>query len=161
MSARIKLPAPPQAQQHRPGQHPTQTYRPGVLQPKTVATQAKKMPTAPPVYRPQAAPKVLQTKAATTMPPAGATRQLTPAAPHTYQPQPTPKVLQRKAALPTQTPGLAGEHPPRAPPPPPPPPPPRPAPPPPKKSKTKKRQPAGAAGRGPRTRPRLITRRLK
>src|ERR1044072_9071558 len=110
MSARIKLPAPPQAQQHRPGQHPTQTYRPGVLQPKTVATQAKKMPTAPPVYRPQAAPKVLQTKAATTMPPAGATRQLTPAAPHAYQPQPTPKVLQRKAALPTQTPGLAAKQ---------------------------------------------------
>ncbi|MDQ3744908.1 MAG: hypothetical protein M3444_11040 [Acidobacteriota bacterium] len=116
MSARIKLPTPPQAQQHRPGQHPTETYRPGVLQTKTVATQAKKMPTAPPVYRPQAAPKVLQTKAATVLPPAAATRQLTPAAPHAYQPQPVPKVLQRKAALSTQTPGLAAKRPPAAPP---------------------------------------------
>ncbi len=49
-------------------------------------SNTNKPPAAPPVYRPQPTPKVLQTKAAGTK------------APPVYRPQPTPRVLQRKTA---------------------------------------------------------------
>lgn len=74
-------------------------------------------PVAPPVYRPQAIPKVLQRKTATTQPrPANITKRI-PAAPPVYRPQPTPKVLQRKAVGARQpAPSPHSNHPPAAPP---------------------------------------------
>src|SRR5947209_8833317 len=60
--------------------------------------QARPKPTAPPVYRPQPTPKVLQRKATTVQPsPTGSTKR-PPAAPPAYRPQPVPKVLQPKVA---------------------------------------------------------------
>jgi hypothetical protein len=73
-------------------------HRTGVLQAKTVAAPRKKQPLpAPPVYRPQPTPKVLQRKVtdAQQCPPRF---NHPPAAPAVYRPQPVPKVLQRKAA---------------------------------------------------------------
>ena len=58
---------PPQSQgpQRGPGQPPTRLHGPGILQPKVVAApQAKQPPAAPPVYRPQLTPLVLQRKMA-------------------------------------------------------------------------------------------------
>ncbi len=49
----------------------------------------KTPPKAPPVYRPQPTPKVLQRKAAPTPPQAVAGARQTPAAPPVYRPQPT------------------------------------------------------------------------
>lgn len=68
------------------------------IQPK-IATfaQKPKQPVAPPVYRPQPVPKVLQTKAASPIKAANPSRRA-PVAPPVYRPQPTPKVLQRKTA---------------------------------------------------------------
>ncbi len=69
---------------------------PHAARPKAEATAPKpKLPPAPPVYRPQLAPRVAQPKAAIG-------RQATPAranpvAPPAYRPQPTPKVLQKKS----------------------------------------------------------------
>ena len=64
--------------------------------PKKLTSQVRKPPVAPPVYRPQSVPTVLQGKSAT------AQTSLQPKsasiAPPVYRPQPTPKVLQTKAA---------------------------------------------------------------
>lgn len=55
-----------------------------------------KRPVAPPVYRPQPVPRVLQTKTVSSQQPQQARR---PVPPPVYRPQPVPKVLQTKAAL--------------------------------------------------------------
>src|SRR5947209_15804610 len=66
--------------------------------------QKRTTPVAPPVYRPQPAPRALQPKAAAPqakkapVAPPVATKGV-PAAPPAYRPQPTPKVLQRKTAI--------------------------------------------------------------
>ena len=89
----------PRAARQSPGHHPTRPHGPAALQPKAATPQAKKGPSAPPVYRPQPVPKVLQKKSATPpRPPAAGARAPTPAPPPVYRPQPVPKVLQRKAA---------------------------------------------------------------
>lgn len=63
---------------------------------KPPAAQLKRTtPVAPPAYRPQPVPKVLQAKMAPT-PPAAQLKQ--PAAPPAYRPQPVPRVLQTKRA---------------------------------------------------------------
>lgn len=95
-------------------QQPGKSYKPGVAQPKMImASQTKKPPAAPPVYRPQPAPKVLQAKAETSGNLAGTIRtptsRKTPQAPLAYRPQPAPKVLQTKSATAkTATPQRAG-----------------------------------------------------
>jgi hypothetical protein len=75
-----------------------QTVAPGSL-------QMKKQPVAPPVYRPQPAPKCLQPKMAVSSPPAINQSKRLPVAPAAYRPQPLPKVLQMKrpAGQPAQT----------------------------------------------------------
>lgn len=63
---------------------------------------AKRLPVAPPVYRPQPVPKVLQRKVATA-PPSNASvlpQRKPPVAPPVYRPQSPPKVLQAKGKLP-------------------------------------------------------------
>ncbi|HKC63357.1 MAG TPA: hypothetical protein VKB86_06955 [Pyrinomonadaceae bacterium] len=89
--------------QRTPGQ---QTGNPQIranalVQPKTVAppTHVRK-PLAPPAYRPQQPPKVLQTKMPASRPASqsGKPGSTTPAPP-AYRPQPVPKVLQTKAAV--------------------------------------------------------------
>lgn len=77
--------------------------------------QARKAPAAPPVYRPQPAPKALQRKAAA--PPHMGANQRLPVAPPVYRPQPVPKVLQRKGAgAPQRPPQVRPNPPPVAPP---------------------------------------------
>lgn len=71
-----------------------QLYGTSSARPKT-AVQAKPSTAAPPVYRPQAVPKVLQTKKPAAHQPVNQTNR-TPVAPPVYRPQPTPKVLQSK-----------------------------------------------------------------
>lgn len=85
---------------HGHGQHcKPQSHTPCVAQPKTApVSQMKKPPTAPPAYRPQPVPKVLQRKATTPQQPQAATAAHTRSAPTVYRPQPTPKVLQKKTA---------------------------------------------------------------
>ena len=62
----------------------------------TGAAQVRKIPAAPPVYRPQPVPRVLQTKSR------GSNQltqtKLSPSAPQAYRPQTVPKVLQRQPA---------------------------------------------------------------
>ncbi len=58
---------------------------------KLLNLQAPRKPVAPPVYRPQATPKVMQPKMAN-----GALNRSMQAAPPVYRPQPTPLVLQTK-----------------------------------------------------------------
>lgn len=85
--------------QIKPNRKPGQPTMRGTLQPKAVAMpQAKRLPAAPPVYRPQPTPKVLQSKAAQSQPPASNSKikPKLPIAPPVYRPQPTPKVLQSK-----------------------------------------------------------------
>ncbi len=92
-------PRPPQGPSHH---SPNAPRGPRVLQPKAAAPLRPKAaaqqarPTAPPVYRPQPTPKVLQRKSAAVTPPANAA-QRTPAAPPVYRPQAPPRVLQTKA----------------------------------------------------------------
>lgn len=84
--------------------------------------QAKKTPTAPPAYRPQPAPKVLQRKPATNQqaaakqPPPPTKSGRPPSAPPVYRPQPVPKVLQAKPAFTQPPPKGPGRTPPQAPP---------------------------------------------
>jgi len=88
-------PPSPSAGRHQPA--------PNCLQAKSAqgrpqpTGRAPHTPAAPPVYRPQPVPKVLQPKAATPQP-AAQTRPA-PAAPPAYRPQPTPRVLQPKQAV--------------------------------------------------------------
>jgi len=96
----------------------------GVVQPfnRQLGAAVVKHPIAPPAYRPQAVPKVLQTKRSsiptaraqprrppvappvyrpTTLRPAGLAQMKTqPVAPPVYRPQPAPKVLQTKSSVP-------------------------------------------------------------
>lgn len=64
------------------------------------APHAKQRPAAPPAYRPQNPPVVLQPKAAggPQRPPSAGQARRAPQAPPVYRPQPTPKVLQKKAS---------------------------------------------------------------
>lgn len=95
----------PQAhrQPHRPAQPPTSRPIPGVLQPKASAIQTKTPPTAPPVYRPQPLPRVLQMKAAVHRQPNACQSNACrpprrPAAPTIRQPN--PQTAQPKTAQP-------------------------------------------------------------
>jgi hypothetical protein len=70
-------------------------HQPGAVQPKMATTpQMQRQPVAPPVYRPQPTPRVLQQKALTL--PGASQNRRAPAVPPVYRPQPTPKVLQAK-----------------------------------------------------------------
>jgi hypothetical protein len=67
MKPRMHLPSQGHGAKHMPGQQAgnQQIHKPGVLQPKMAMTsQIKKPQVAPPVYRPQPIPRVLQTKRA-------------------------------------------------------------------------------------------------
>jgi hypothetical protein len=98
----------------RPQPFPT-SIKKATNQPTT--RQAGTKPVAPPVYRPQAIPKVLQRKTATIQPRPSCMTKHMPAAPPVYRPQPTPKVLQRKAVGARQpTPSPHSNHLPAAPP---------------------------------------------
>lgn len=68
-----------------------------IVQPGTTAG-APKPKTAPPAYRPQAIPKVLQKKEVRSHLPPSIQAQREPVAPPVYSPHPTPKVLQTKKA---------------------------------------------------------------
>lgn len=77
---------------------PVRPLKPVVAQLKThVSAQSIKRPVAPPVYRPQPLPKVLQKKSALVGPPKVAQAPLR-TGPPVYRPQPIPKVLQKKTA---------------------------------------------------------------
>jgi len=83
--------------------NPKHQFKPAVVQLKTlVAPPTVKRPVAPPVYRPQPVPKVLQTKSALPASPQKFQPPPSPAAPPIYRPQPTPTVLQAKR-LPAHT----------------------------------------------------------
>src|SRR5947209_2768796 len=69
---------------------------PRVLQPKAAATQVGKTSVAPPVYRPQPVPRCLQPKAATQRQALPGRVKATPSPPPVYRPQPTQRCLQRK-----------------------------------------------------------------
>src|SRR5688500_5350248 len=73
-------------------QSPPASTRKAVVPPPV--QQKRAAPVAPPVYRPQPTPKVLQRKAAV----AGGAEGQAPVAPPVYRPQPAPKVLQPKPA---------------------------------------------------------------
>lgn len=100
------MPSPLSRTQGRPGQpsRQTQTRKSGVVQPKMmVASQVRQPPAAPPVYRPQPVPKVLQTKMPVSHPTVNHSKQ-TPAPPPVYRPHPVPHVLQRKTVTGGQPP---------------------------------------------------------
>lgn len=90
---------------------PAPAFRPVVAQAKkALPAQGMRGPVAPPVYRPQPVPKVLQTKRSMAQPreagqrlnaPATTPKPATahPVAPRVYKPQPVPKVLQRKTVV--------------------------------------------------------------
>lgn len=74
---------------------PAPPFKPVIAQLKTSRfPQTVKQPVAPPVYRPQAVPKVMQAKIAK-----GITKSKPPVAPPAFRPQQIPKVLQTKSAL--------------------------------------------------------------
>lgn len=77
--------------QHQPRAHSLQVAQPKIA----TGQQIRKQPVAPPVYRPQSIPKVLQRKAAVIQSPVEQAKHGS-AAPTPYCPQPTPKVLQTK-----------------------------------------------------------------
>jgi hypothetical protein len=100
----------------------SQTHKPSAVQPKMATSPQLKHPVAPPAYRPQPPPRVLQLKTINgpqmnRLPPVAppvyrpqstqavqpkitktAPHRQTPAAPAPYHPQPVPKVLQTKMA---------------------------------------------------------------
>lgn len=95
---------PPPSSKHVPKQQakdsPTQrSLKPGVAQLKSVSsTTAAMRPVAPPVYRPQPVPKVLQAKMNVAYQPSASSPRA-PVAPAVYRPLPTPKALQTKMAV--------------------------------------------------------------
>ena len=106
-----------------PSQRPPQARGAVVVQKKeshacpAALVNNRQPPQAPPVYRPQPVPKVLQRKTATPAPcaaPPSASKK-TPAAPPVYRPQTTPVVLQRKQTLPATGASAAPMHAPRTP----------------------------------------------
>ena len=63
-------------------------FKPAVAQLKTaVSAQSVKRPVAPPVYRPQQAPKVLQTKSSSAQRPSAGQAPRRPVAPPVYRPE--------------------------------------------------------------------------
>jgi hypothetical protein len=77
-----------------------QLSKPNVAQRQTASPAASvKQPVAPPVYRPQPTPKVLQGKSTKSSQSPVAPSAHKPLAPPAYRPQPTPKVLQTKLAV--------------------------------------------------------------
>jgi 5-methylcytosine-specific restriction endonuclease McrA len=100
--------SPPQGLRTRPETNARRTQkqspRAGVAQPKMASTTQFKAgaAAAPPVYRPQPVPKVLQAKTKDAPRPAGQPSRA-PAAPAVYRPQPVPKVLQPKMSPAAQT----------------------------------------------------------
>jgi hypothetical protein len=81
---------------NRPSGHAPQ-HKPVVAQLKTgVSTQSVKRPAAPPPYRPQQAPKVLQTKSSSSQWPQAGQASRQPAAPLAYRPEPK-NLIQPKA----------------------------------------------------------------
>lgn len=104
-TARPHPPHSPQGQGGAAGvrQPPARVYAgaPKAAQSKRASgkTPSPASPAAPPAYRPQTIPKVLQTKTAPgrRQPPPAQARSL-PAPPPVYRPQPAPKVLQPKGA---------------------------------------------------------------
>lgn len=77
--------------------NPTKKSTPVVAQLNTGVTALSIMrPVAPPVYRPQPLPKVLQTKKAIGYNPHARQSPRPPVAPPSYRPQPLPRVLQTK-----------------------------------------------------------------
>lgn len=78
--------------------------------------QAGTNPVAPPVYRPQPPPKVLQRAKVTTQPQLKPQSQPQWVAPPVYKPQPGPKVLQKKTAVGWQPQSAKSGHGPVAPP---------------------------------------------
>lgn len=98
-----KMPPKVHGPQHKPGQRSGQLQPrgAGVAQTKTAAaSQSKRPPAAPPVYRPQPAPAVLQSKktAGPATPVAASVGDKRPVAPPVYKPQRPPAALQRKPA---------------------------------------------------------------
>lgn len=92
-------------QPHKPGIMqpkklvPQSAHKPTALQPKTsAAPQTRQVPTAPPAYRPQPVPKVLQTKMSALHQPITQPGRVgnKPGAPAAYRPQPAFKVAQPK-----------------------------------------------------------------
>ena len=81
-----------------------QLHGSGSVQRKAAPSSVRKPPAAPPIYRPQATPKVLQRTSAIRQPShnnSGAQASRTPTAPPAYRPQPTPKVLQKNRLCPS------------------------------------------------------------
>lgn len=76
------------------------------MPPKEGVAQARKSPHAPPVYRPQPLPKVLQTKSAQTKS-ANVPRAARQAAPTAFRPPVSQKFVQPKAAQPRPAPAAA------------------------------------------------------
>lgn len=99
--------APSLAQRVKQFKPPAHGFKPAIAQFKTASSF--KLPAAPPVYRPQPTPRVLQTKRSpgqllqsgqiTGAPSKTHLAVVRPAAPPVYRPQPVPMVLQRKVAL--------------------------------------------------------------
>jgi hypothetical protein len=88
-----------------------QPHQPSVAQPKMAAALAvKSQPVAPPVYRPQPVPKVLQTKSASAHQSQPNALPRTPVAPPVYRPEPK-RIVQPKMATAAQA-----HKPPQAPP---------------------------------------------
>jgi hypothetical protein len=90
MGRERKTPLQPHERQRGPGQPSARWRAASAPRPKAAAVQpARQTPPAPPAYRPQPAPKVLQTKAAL--------KETAHAAPPFYRPRPAPAALQREA----------------------------------------------------------------
>lgn len=99
--AATRVPTPTPAHGYAGAPKAVQSKRaPGGTPPQSSPLVPK--PVAPPVYRPQPTPKILQTKTATGRQPQPqqqpAPVRNTPAPPPVYRPQPAPKVLQPKSA---------------------------------------------------------------
>lgn len=81
--------------------------KPGVAQPKTaVSAQSVKQPVAPPLYRPQQTPKVLQTKSSSAHNPQSGHAPRQPVAPPVYRPE-AKKIVQPKTLSPQRKPPTA------------------------------------------------------
>lgn len=123
MSKGSKLPPLASGSGQEASQRPARPHERGVSQARAAAPHLKGPPAAPPVYRPQPVPKVLQTKKAAAAPPPPATHaRPAPAAPPAYRPQPPARVLQPKASAvrqpgacrPSSQPAAPPAHAPRA-----------------------------------------------
>src|SRR4051812_47755338 len=108
---------PPRFQPGKPSHLSRQNQSHSAIQPKVVTfPQKAKQLSAPPVYRPQPPPQVLQRKAAVNQPRPTGQAKSSPAAPPAYRPQPVPQVLQRKTDTSQKSQGTQLERQPVAPP---------------------------------------------